>query len=302
MEVLQELQPTDAVTLITAQFSFEVGRLLRGRNPGEVFELVPQLRELCIEVDQRLGCEQCVEQPDLMRLESQVLPLDCAESREQAVLLKPLFRDDAERPVIQPHGAVAARHRKQFRKRNSPTAEVCLAMQLEPVDVRLHAELELSRLPNLPAIRFHSPAFRHQFANGRPQLASQDFDVVRTAPFIDQAFESRSDQLRPGDLLQLSIANQTASRLPLDNCSLRAAGSNQRAGVIKLDLALEPLLLPARTARRVNQNRRHRNDANFFELEVLWQVQLWSVWHVKQSIDQLFFFAVGDREWWIAPQ
>src|SRR5206468_6594919 len=123
---------------------------------------------------------------------------------------------------------------QQFRKRDTPTAEVRLAVQLEPVDVGVDAELQLTRLPDLTAVRFDGPTFRHQVAHGRPQFASHDFHVVSSAPLVDQPLEPRLRELHPRDLFQVPIADQTSTRLPFDDRTLRTARANQRARVIEL--------------------------------------------------------------------
>ena len=91
--------------------------------------------EYCVRGDRRLGCEQRVQEAGLRPRESEMISLDSAKIREQTIFFHPLFGNNPERAVIQPHRLLALFERaEQLRQRHLDVAELRAATHFEPID------------------------------------------------------------------------------------------------------------------------------------------------------------------------
>ena len=108
LELMQELQPAEALALIGAQRAVEAGGLRVGLDPGEA----RQPRAGCAERRVALGLgqrrEQGVDQTQLRLGETHALAAHVRECQPTFVPGKPVFRQYAERAVVEAHELLAA--------------------------------------------------------------------------------------------------------------------------------------------------------------------------------------------------
>ncbi len=136
--------------------------------------------ERLVDLQVLLFGQQRVEQQRLGVLESHHVLLRFAQLGQRAVALQPLFGQHAMRTVAQQHILVAASHRvEQLGQRRGDAVKVDGGLQVEPVDARLHLQLERAGVAKLASFGFHTPAGVQQLPDQVGQGAGREPDNVR---------------------------------------------------------------------------------------------------------------------------
>ena len=136
----EEAQPAEALALVGAEGALKLGRGVEGLDAGELLEAVAGLGEAVVNVDQLFFVEQGVEDRGLGRFEAEVVAIDFAERREQAVLVEPLLGHEGLAAVAEgDHGLAAAGRGEDLGEGEGLFGAVFLgvgdvAAELEPVD------------------------------------------------------------------------------------------------------------------------------------------------------------------------
>ena len=133
------------VALIVPQLALERRRLLRRLDACKRPELVADALELVVEIGVGLRGQQGVENHRLRRQKSQRVPLGFGHFGDWPILAEPIGGEHAARAVAQVHVVLSALQcREQIGQRGFDALEVAIDIQIEPIDPRRDADVDLN--------------------------------------------------------------------------------------------------------------------------------------------------------------
>jgi hypothetical protein len=210
-EVAQEVEPSQAGSLIAAELSPEAPRRLGRRDSLEAAQALPGAVEGFVAGGCGLALDPGVEERDLRGLELEVVAFRLTQGRDRREPLEPVFGDHAETAVAEGHEPFAiAEGGEQLRQPDVLAFELCLPAHLEPIDAGRDRDPEGARGTVELPLGVDRPALGEERAESRRDPARGDLHRAAVRMTVCRKPESQAAQSFDGLLLGFGIAQEQA--------------------------------------------------------------------------------------------